>query len=285
MSSKTAIVLAIVSALFLLTANFALWLNNSIFDRQAFARTTVDVVKTQDVRNAIGAETVNQVFKDNPVVKRVLGDTIQSAISGLLASQAAQPVLQEVAQEANILITAPEPQEVKFDISGVKAFIKPIASALNKETGRTIASTKIPNSIVLIKKGEVPSIYSWGVVLLWLGPILGLIGLGIIVGLIWRAGFDRRPSVLRVTGLTLAIGSLIFIILIRTLKAPMLASIVSANVRVIADSIFDAFAGQLTGQTWWLVIAGVAIAAIGYLLPRARETEPARKMRDLKIAS
>src|SRR3990172_5454180 len=115
-SPRTIIALAIVSVVFLLVANFSLWLNNNIFNRQAFVRTTVDVVQTQDVRNAIGAETVDQVFKDTPVVKRVLGDTLKSAISGLLASQAAQPVPEEVAQQANILITAPEPQEVKFDI-------------------------------------------------------------------------------------------------------------------------------------------------------------------------
>lgn len=279
------IVWSIVAVVFLLVASFSLWLNSNIFNRQNFTTTTVEVVRKPAVRSAISAEVIDQVFKNSPILQQIAGDTLNSAVVGLLGSSAAKPILTQVADQANILITSPNPQAVAIDISSVRGFIKPIASVVNKNLGGSISAANVPKEIVLIKQGEVPSIYSWGVVLLWLGPILGLIGLGILIGLIWRAGDAARTSVLKTTGATLSIGSVIFIILVATLKAPILASIVSANVRVIADNIFDAFAGKLMGQTWILFVAGLFLVAAGYLLPRVRKMPATQKIRNLKIAS
>jgi hypothetical protein len=279
------IILSIVAVVFLLVANFSIWLNTNIFNRQNFTATTVAVIQTPAVRSALSQETIDQIFKNIPVVKQVAGDTLSSAISGLLGSTAAKPVLQGVANEVNVLITSPNPQGVSIDISSFRGLIKPVASALNKNVGSSIVSTKVPKEIVLLQKGDIPSIYSWGVVLLWLGPILGLIGLGILVGLIWTAGESARSYVLKATGFTLAVGSLVFMFLVGILKAPMLASIVSANVRIVADNIFDAFAGKLIGQSWVVFFAGVILAVAGYYLPRVRKTQTAQKIRNLRIAS
>ncbi|MDP1809198.1 MAG: hypothetical protein Q8L35_06650 [Actinomycetota bacterium] len=285
LSSTAVIVWSIVAVLLLMIANFSLWLNGSLFNRDAFVATTVGVIQTKEVSDAIGGVVVDQAFKNNPIVGQIAGDTIKSAVSGLLGSQTAAPLLKNFAEEANVLLTAPKPQGVKIDISGFKAFIQPMAGVLDKQFGTHLSATPLPNSIDVIKKGDVPSLYRPGTVLLWLGPILGLIGLATIVTLVWRAGVAGRASVLRLSGSVLSIGSLVFIILVRSAKAPVLAAIVSSNVRLIAGSLFDAFAGLLTNQTWGFFFLGLLMVGAGYLLPRARQLPVAQKIRDLKIAS
>ena len=174
----------------------------------------------------------------------------------------------------NILITAKEPQSVTVDISAIKGFIKPIAGALDKRFGASVQVGDVPDSLVLIQKGEIPSIYGWAVVLLWVGPILGLIGIAILAGLIWRAASEDRPAVLRVAGSVLAIGSVVFVVLVRGMKAPILASVTSGNGKIIVGDIFDAFSAGLTAQTWLLAIIGLILIGAGYVLPRAWWKQP-----------
>lgn len=270
MSTKTVIWLSILAVIFILVFNFSFWLNRSIFDKEAFVNETVTVIQSQDVRNAIAGEIIDQAFADLPLIRETVGDFAQSAISGLLGSRAIKPVIRALAAGFNDLITAKEPKAVVIDTSGIVNFIKPIASAVNQRLGTQIP-TDLPTSIVLVKKGQIPTIYSWGMVLLWVGPVVGLIGLGIIVGMIWVSHASKRRSVLKIIGATLALGGVIFIILVSMFQSPILASIDSENVRTIVSNIYSAFAGRLMAQTWLLVFIGVLFVVVGYTLPRFLE--------------
>ena len=279
-SQWAVIFLSVIAVILLLGANFSLWLNNYLFNRETFVTTSVEVFQKPAVRNAVGAEIVDQLFGDLPVVRQVVGEPVKGVISGFIASPTAKPLLRPVAEQANILLTAKEPQGIAFDISSVDNLLKPVFRILRREFSRTISLKKLPKKIVLLKKGEVPSIYRWGIVWLWAGPVFGLMGLGLIIGLVWRAGAEGRPRVLRTTGVVLALASLIFIFLAKAIKAPVLASISGSNVRIIADNIFDVFAGRLTMQTWFLVLVGALMTAAGFFLPRAGQTAAAKKLRE-----
>lgn len=282
MKTKTwTITLSITALMFVLTANFSIWLNNSIFDRQAFVNTTVQTIQEPQARKAISGEIVGTAFKSLPIVQGVVGEPLQSAINGLLGSERFKPILEGLAEKLNIMLTAKTPQSVVVDISGLKTFIKPIAGALDKQLGQTIPVADLPDSLVLIAKGEIPSIYSWAVVLLWVGPILGLLGLAIIIGLIRRSGNEQRPETLKTIGSILAVGSLVFIVLIKVLKAPILASVSSSNAKIVVGDLFDAFAGALTRQTWLPAIAGLVLIGVGYLITRVKtETTAAQKLKE-----
>ncbi len=283
MTSKSVITLSIAAIIFLLVANFSLWLNNNIFSRDTFVKTVVSTVRTHEVRNAIASETVDQLFENSPILDRLAGNTLTSAISGLLASDLARPVLDRMAARVNILLTSKRPMGIEFDISPIKGFVKPITSVLEKRFGLAESQQKLPNTITLVKKGEFPSIYSWAIVLLWIGPIVGLIGLGTIIGLIWKSTHEQRPSVLKVIGASMTIGAFLFIVLTTLLKAPILASISSSNAQIIAENLFDAFAGKLTAQTWILTVAGLLLVGAGYLIPEAEGYY--KKSRSLKSAA
>lgn len=266
--------LCILAVLFILAANFAIWLSGSIFDRRAFTKTTVDVIKRPETRNAISAEIVGTAFKDVPAVRSAIGEPIESAISGLLASDRFEPALSGLAEKTNILLTAKQPQAVIIDVSGIKGFLKPIAGALDGRFRKQIIAGDLPDSITLIKKGEIPSTYGWASIVLWVGPILGLIGLAFLFGLVWSATAETRPQTLKAIGATLAIGSLVFMILIRIMRAPVVAAVQSSNGKIIVGNLFDAFSGRLTSQTWLLAVTGLAVVGTGYLLARVRQTEP-----------
>lgn len=269
MSLKVVIPLSILAVILLLVFSFSYWLNANIFNKQNFINKTVDVIERQEVRNAISAEIVDQAFADLPLIRETVGDFAQSSIAGLLGSRAVQPVLRAAAGGINNLITSPNPKAVTIDTSGVSRFIIPIATAVNKQLGTQINTGNIPKSLTLLEKGQIPSIYSWGIVLLWVGPIAGIIGLGLIIAMIWMAKPERRRSVLKAIGMTLVIGGIITNILMSMLESPILAGIQSENIRVVASNIYRSFAGSFIFQNWILVAIGVLVVASGYILPYA----------------
>lgn len=278
-SKAVAIILSIVAVLFVLTMNFSLWLNGTIFDRENFSKITVDTIQQSEVTDAISAELVDTALQNRPLVKNLVGDTVQSAISGLLASERLQPVLEKLADRFNVLLTSKTPQEVVIDTTGVKTFIKPLANAINEQSGGQISDANLPDEVVLVQKGEIPSIYSWGVVMIWLGPILGFIGIGIFVALIWAAGAQYRQRSLKITGISLIVSSLLFIILVGSTKSSILASVTNSNAKVIADNLFSAYTNSLTNRTWILAIIGGALTVTGYFLPQIKQSEAFTKLK------
>lgn len=290
MNSRTGmVVFSIVAVVCLLTANFVLWLNNTIYNRTNFSQTTVTVLQKTAVRNAVSSEIVDRVIKELPenieVPKSVIEGPAQSIISGLLSNPSFKPVLDNFADQLNQVITS-KPKAIKIDTTDIKKDAKPLVDRINREIRNDIQLDDLPDSIVLVKKGAVPSVFGGSVFLLWLGPVLGVIGIAIVVAMILVPTRENRPTALKILGLTLAVGSVVFIALTGLMRTPMTASISDENMRVIADGMYTAFSSSLINQTWILAIAGAIILAAGFLLPLIlKPSKPAKVKRARKKAA
>jgi hypothetical protein len=170
-------------------------------------------------------------------------------------------------------LTAPKPTAVKLDVQKVTRQFEPFLTRINNQFGLNLSVNDLPKNIVVVKAGEMPSIYSWGAPLLWFGPILGIFGLALIIGAIGFAG-STRAFVLMANGIVLVVSALLFLLLIRFAATPLSAAVQNSSARVITLRLFDAFSGQLSAQTWVLAGAGILLAAAGVLLARLTAAPP-----------
>lgn len=272
------------AGVFILVANFSIWLGGSIFNQDAFSETAVTVIRTRPVRDAVSATIIDEALKDVPELRGPVSSSLKDVISGFLAGSTARPVLESLAKGVNKSFTAQEPTAVKLDLRNIIEQIQPFLATLNREFGVSITTAEVPKTIVVVEKGEIPSIYGWGVPLLWLGPVLGVFGLALIIGSIWFAG-AARALVLRVNGVVLAISALLFLLLTRFAATPLSAMAQNKNARLITLKLFDAFSARLAAQTWLLVGVGVLLAATGFLFPRLAGTSSAEAPKDQKQAA
>ena len=277
-------VLSVIVVVCALTASFALWLNRAVYDSENFSRSTVTVIQKPAVRNAVSGEIVDRIIEELPeginIPEGVVAGPARSVVSSLLADPSFRPVLEKLATQLDKAITADEPTAIRLDTRDIKAEAKPLVNTINAQLNTNVQVTDLPDSFVLIKKGLIPSISSWGIVLLWLGPILGVIGAVIVVAMLLLATAETRPMVLKVLGLTLAVGSVLFIALIGLMRSPVVASVEGANAKVIAGNLFSTLTSSLASQTWVLAGIGLVLAAVGYLLPRlAVQPAPVAKQR------
>jgi len=266
------IVLSIVSVILILIASYALWQNTQIFNSETFSKKTARAIQSQQARDAIASEIIEEAFADFPIINQLVGDFAQSAVSGLLKNRAVEAIIESFAEEVNMVLTSNKPKEISIDISGIVDFLKPIVKAADPKLGAELAKIDLPDSIVLAKKGDIPSLYSLGVVMFWLGPVAGIGGIGLIVALIWVANKNRKSYVLKVIGLVLAIGSLIFLFFIGSLESTIVNTMEGENLRTIADSVYDSLAGRLKWQTWILIVLGVISIILGYWSPWLRRS-------------
>jgi len=273
------VVLSVIVVVCALTASFALWLNRAVYDSENFSRSTVTVIQKPAVRNAVSGEIVDRIIEELPeginIPEGVVAGPARSVVSSLLADPSFRPVLEKLATQLDKAITADEPTAIRLDTRDIKAEAKPLVNTINAQLNTNVQVTDLPDSFVLIKKGLIPSISSWGIVLLWLGPILGVIGAVIVVAMLLLATAETRPMVLKVL-----VGSVLFIALIGLMRSPVVASVEGANAKVIAGNLFSTLTSSLASQTWVLAGIGLVLAAVGYLLPRlAVQPAPVAKQR------
>lgn len=278
------------AGLFILIANLSIWLGGSIFNRDAFSNTAVTVIRTGPVRDAVSAAIIEDALKnvpalkDAPDVRASVGSSLKGIVSGILASNTARPVLENLADGIQRSFTAQNPRAVRLDLRSTVKQLQPFVATINREFDVNISTSELPKTIVVVKKGELPSIYGWGVPLLWFGPLLGIFGLALIVGAVWFAG-PARAMVLRVNGTVLTIFALVFLGLVRFAATPLSAMAQSENARIVTLKLFDAFSAQLATQTWILAGAGAVLAAVGFLLPRFAGAPPVEEAKSEQRAA
>lgn len=284
MSRGLAVFLAIMAGLFLLIANFSMWLGGSIFNREVFSQTTVTVMRTRPVREAVATVIINKGLKDFPELQEPVSSSFKSIVSDFLASKTARPALEGLANGVQKSFTSPNPTAVTLKLNTLVKGVQPSVDRINREFNVNISTTKLPGSIIVVNKGGMPSIYSWGAPFLWLGPLFGIFGIIMIAAAFGFGGADRW-FVLGVNGAAIAISALAFLLLVRFASSPMTAIVQDDTTRVITQKIFDAFMGQLSARTWALAGIGAALAVLGFGIQRLAGKSPTELPADQQKAA
>ena len=267
MSKRMVITLSVVVIALVLLANIGLWLERQVFNEEQFVETAVETIRTSRVRGAIASQIIETTLGDLPELERLANEFIKPTLRDLLDSDVIVPAMEEIGGQIQTALVSSKPAAIAIDISGLttpaKAAVDFIPN-IDPEVKTTVED--LPSSIELLEKGAIPSIFTLGVTLLWLGRVAAVAALAIIIGLAWSAVTKKRSYILKTLGYSVSIGAIIFLVLTWTFKSPLLATVGTGNARIIVGDLYAAFIDLLVQQTWVIFAGGLVIIGTGYLL-------------------
>lgn len=258
--SRGLIAVTIAAGFMLVIANSALWVNRTLFNVDTFSTIAEKSLLSESSRNALAGEVVDTALADRPLIKNVVGDTVTKLISGLLGSNQAEAGLRKVISRIHLAITSENPKNIEYDLTGIKSVIDKIITLIGKDDAESRVN-KIPDKIVILDVSNLPKLYMYGTVFLWVAPI-ALIGAAI---LLVRPHVIRRrldAKILTFQGFVI-IGTSVMALLVGPLfQPPLLAQIPSTDLRVVVENVYDAFIDNFNAQTMWLFDLGLVVLVI-----------------------
>lgn len=262
------LIMATIAAGFMLVvANSALWVNQTLFNVDTFSTIAERALLSESSRDALASEVVDTALSNHPLAKNIIGDTTTKLISGLLSSNRAEVSVKRVISRLHLAITSENPKNIEYDLTGIKSVVDKIITLIGEE-GSTGAVSQLPDKIVILDVSNLPKLYMYGTVFLWLAPI-ALIGAVILLA---RPHVIRRQLDVRILifqGFAV-IGTSVMALLVGPLFRPtLLAQVPSTDLRVVVDNIYGAFISNFDAQTMWLfnlglIILGFAVCVLIY---------------------
>lgn len=260
------VVILIATAILLLLAQSAYWLNHTIFDKQAFTSIVTPIVNSSEARTAVASTIVSQAFADRPLINRLIGDNVTALITGLLGTDVAVQMTNALISKSYDYLTTDNPQPVAIDLVAIKTPLQKITELLESR-GRDVSidPDSIPDSIVLFDPSNLPNIYGYSVLLLWLGPLCW-IGLIILIVLHIYLGRDRYPRRVYELGSAIIIASLLGLLVGPLLPPPISAQVPVPELRGTVETLAAALLAPFTQQ----MITAIVLTAIVLIIFRFR---------------
>jgi hypothetical protein len=279
-SYRKTIILSIVACFLLLISNTAIWMNNQVFDSQAFTNTVTTSLTSESSRTAMSQEITDRIFQDRPIVKRVAGDFSTKIISGLLATDQFRNVLTPAVERIQAYATSSNQEDVVIELAGIKDVIVRITN-IAENAGRevNVEPENIPDQITLLEANNVPDLYKIGVVFLWLAPVSFLIAILLLAYPYFKHLNDNKKTV-ALQGSIITLFGLLGLLVGPLFKPPVLANVSGPNGRVIIGNLYDAFISTFNSQTILLALVGVLMILISTIwigYPYAKNVISTRK--------
>jgi hypothetical protein len=260
----------IVSVFLIWVFIFSIWYSGSINNRTKFVNKTTKVLETETVRTAISNEIIEIVKEKRPLVGTLTAPVLSNIITGVLDTNLFDTIYKRIAGELHLQLTTKNPRPLQIDVKQTKEFIEPLVSSQDD----TILND-FPDQIVLIKKGQFPSLYLFGAYLGIIGPA-ALITALVILGYIWLRTTNKRNYLLKLFLVIAAYGVLVYF-LIPTLGTYLISKFQSVNLSIIVNEVYNAFTDPLAKASMASIIVGLAGAISSKWLNRDILRIPRRK--------
>jgi hypothetical protein len=251
----------------LLVLHSAYWMNQNFINSQNFSQKVSSVLALDSSREAIGNEVSDQVFKDKPILGRVAGDKLASIVTSLLGTDIANKLVTRVSNDTVVYLTSPKQKPIEISLSEIKPIIIALSKAVDvvdKSSSVSIDSSTIPDKIVLVEPGTIPSFYKYSVILAWMVPFASLAIIGLFVAIIRLRKLSIRQGFKR-AGILLMSSSVLGMIIGPVVKPPAIAMLQSTNLRTLTSNLYDAFWSPFLSQMSYMFILGLLLLAIAYV--------------------
>lgn len=263
--TKVRIAMLIIVAVFLLLAQSAFWVQRNFFNNSRFSAITSEALTTQSSRDAISQEIVSQALGNRPVLNKLAGNTASNLIASLLGTNAAGNVLELLGSKIQSVVTSNHHKSIIINLTSLKNIIaKLVALSENTNANISIDPSQIPNQIVLVNKDSIPSFYTYGLVVLWVGWACFIAAIALVSWLIYKSRTYVSPMIVA-CGVSL-IGSSILGLIIGPLIRPSIASLGSSlNMQTLIGNIYDAFLAPFNHQMYVMLIIGAVAVIAGFV--------------------
>lgn len=258
---RNVIITALVAAFMVLVANSAIWVNRYFMDTDNFTQVAVTSLTSESSTDALATEVVDKALADYPAVKNVVESTAVNFISGLLDSDRMRQALTQVVSRLQIFLTSPQREAVVINLEGAKDVVNRLIQLSGREGQTSFEPNKIPSEIVVFDPANYPNFYHYGVVLMWLSPLMAL---GAVALLAWPYIKDRSRyrEVMIIQGSAVALAGLLALLIGPLFRPVVLGNVASPNLRTVVSNLYDAFIATFNSQTMFVIVAGMLAIAI-----------------------
>ncbi len=246
----------------LLLAQSAFWINHTIFDKATFSTIVTSTINTEQSRQAIAATVVGRTLQDRPVIRRIAGDKATQLISGLLGTDLAAQTINTVVDRSYTYLTSENPESIEIDLLPIKtplAGLVSFAESQGREVNFDVNS--VPDSIMLFDASNLPNIYGYSVLMLWLGPLFWLGSFGLFAIYMYRG---RRVYAKRIyiVGTVIILVSFVGLLFGPLLPPPISALVPVTELRSVVGSLVGALLAPFTSQMYVTIASTAIILAI-----------------------
>lgn len=282
---------AILVVLLLLISQAAFWVHRNLYNSENFTEIATTAVTAPSSRQSISGAIVDKALEDRPIIRGTLGPRLSGVVAGLLDTDVASGLTDRLVEQAQVVLTTPRREPFVIETSGIKNIISSIQTILSRsEEDARINPDEIPDEITILDTNKLPNIYSFGVAILWLGPLSLAIALGLMICWVMRAK-PKSAKLLRVRVVSLLVvaSGAIALLFGPMFKPPVLSVAENARAQTLLGNIFDAFIAPFNQQAKLLVTLGIIGVIISYLwvpavtrlskleLPTRTQTKPKSK--------
>ncbi len=250
-----------VSVVFIWVFLFSSWYSNNILNQEKFVSTTTQVLESENVRNSISNEIVDTVKARRPIIGSFTAPLLTKIIAGIMDSNLYANVNTRLAQELHLQLTSANPRELTVELKPTKELLTPLFERTDSEL-----LNSIPDKMVVIRRGEIPSLYKFGTTLTMLGPILLITAL-VMFGFLWVKIADKRNYIV-IVSLSFAATALLIYFMIPTIGNIATAQASSANISMIINEVYVAFTYMIANFAFKVLVASVLIAIAARFLRR-----------------
>lgn len=258
---------SVLIVILLLILHSAYWMNQNFLNNQNFSQKVSSVLAQDSSREAIGQEVSDQVFKDKPVLGRVAGDKLSSIVTSILGTDIANKVVTRVSSDTVLYLTSAKQKPIEISLSEIKPVIVTLSTVLNTvdTTSKvSIDASTIPDKIVLLEPGTIPSLYRYSVILSWMVPFAAILVIGLFALIVRLRKLSIRQGIKR-AGILLLSSSVIGMIVGPIFKPPAVSMLQSASLRTLTSNLYDAFWGPFFTQMTYMFIVGFMLIAVSFI--------------------
>ena len=258
---------SVLIVILLLILHSAYWMNQNFLNNQNFSQKVSSVLAQDSSREAIGQEVSDQVFKDKPVLGRVAGDKLSSIVTSILGTDIANKVVTRLSSDTVLYLTSAKQKPIEISLSEIKPVIVTLSTVLNSvdtTSNISIDSSTIPDKIVLLEPGTIPSLYRYSVILSWMVPFAAILVLGLFALIVKLRKLSIRQGIKR-AGILLLSSSVIGMIVGPIFKPPAVSMLQSASLRTLTSNLYDAFWSPFFTQMTYMFILGFILIAVSFI--------------------
>ncbi len=261
---KNNILISLLATFLLLIASISFWFYRDVYNKDSFQSHVSQAINTTESRTALASLVIDRTFQDRPVLKGVLLDQAAPALAGALSGPRIQNIMNRLILQIYNELFSSTPRSITIDLTPIKTFVGNLSQLVETATGEQRQPVNVPDQIMIVRQGEIPSIAPLAQTILLLGPIALIGGLAIAVWLVWRSA--EKAKVIEILGGSLAVWFLIAILFSQWYKPLLLSMVHNDYGRIIAEQILNVFLSSFTSQHLLIFLIGIlmVIGGIAY---------------------
>ena len=261
MSKNTVIILVVLGCILLAFGNVTLWATIDVFNPGRFGQRVAEGLQSDAASEALADATIVRIMEYYPELPRLVKGPAKEVVTWLLQRPAFTPVFRKSASVAWVIMTTSAQDVIGLDISNVGDYVVVVVTGLNAEAG---AATQVAleaaydrGPLTIYESGHFPKLRGLSNTVPWIWPFAILAAIGLFVVAYLKA--KAQKSALMTIGTGILITSILVLMLIPALRAPVQNSITNYTAQVVVREV-------LTTLMRGLVIQCIVLGLIGVVL-------------------